>query len=61
MTPEELATAVVEDPSLPTVNWQMATSWPPATERVYGTAQMFAEVVGALTGGRFAIDVRPAS
>ena len=59
-TPEELAMAVAADSSLPTLNWQMATSWPPAAELVYGSAQKFAEVVGVLSGGKFVIDMRAA-
>ncbi len=58
--PAELAATVAEDPTLPTMHWQMATSWPPAAELVYGSAQLFAEVVGELTGGKFQIEVRSA-
>src|SRR5206468_7606121 len=35
----------------PSVDWQMATSWPKLLDTLYGGAQFFADRVGALTGG----------
>ncbi|MEB3291775.1 MAG: TRAP transporter substrate-binding protein [Synechococcales bacterium] len=46
--------------SLPTMTWQMATSWPISLDTIYGGAVIFAERVAALTGGRFKITPRPA-
>ncbi len=56
----DLATAVADDPALPEVSWQMATSWPPLLDTIFGGATTFAEVVGAITNGKFSIDVRAA-
>jgi TRAP-type mannitol/chloroaromatic compound transport system substrate-binding protein len=45
---------------LPTVQWQMATSWPPSLDTIFGGAQVLAERVSALTGGKFTITPRAA-
>lgn len=52
--------AVAENPSLPTLDWQMATSWPPSLDTIFGTAQYLGERVSALTGGKFKITARAA-
>ena len=62
------ATPAVQDPSeavaqesgLPELNWQMATSWPVGLDTIFGGAQVFAERVSAMTGGRFNIEPRAA-
>jgi TRAP-type mannitol/chloroaromatic compound transport system substrate-binding protein len=46
--------------TLPTVNWQMATSWPVALDTIFGGAKSFSDRVSALTGGKFKITPRPA-
>ena len=46
---------------LPALTWEMPTSWPVALDTIFGGAQTFAETVGALTGGRFTINPRPAA
>lgn len=46
--------------SLPTLNWQMATSWPVALDTIFGGAKIFADRVAALTDGKFKITPRPA-
>jgi TRAP-type mannitol/chloroaromatic compound transport system substrate-binding protein len=43
---------------LPTLDWQMATSWTPALDVLFGTAQKLADRVSALTGGKFKITPR---
>ncbi len=45
---------------LPDLEWEMGTSWPTALVTLFGSAQMFAEQVGKLTGGKFKINARPA-
>jgi TRAP-type mannitol/chloroaromatic compound transport system substrate-binding protein len=35
--------------------WKMATSWPVSLDTIYGGAQVFAERVSAMTGGKFKI------
>lgn len=59
------ATAAVTQPAvpsddLPTLEWQMATSWPVALDTIFGGAQVFAERVGVLTKGKFKITPRAA-
>ena len=57
---QEAVEAVQSDSSLPEINWQMATSWPVALDTIFGGAQVLAERVGAMTGGKFTIDARAA-
>jgi TRAP-type mannitol/chloroaromatic compound transport system substrate-binding protein len=52
--------AVAQDSSLPDLNWDMPTSWPVALDTIFGGAQVFAERVGVLTGGKFKINPRAA-
>jgi len=49
-----------QNTALPTLNWQMATSWPIVLDTIFGGAKIFAERVGAITGGKFKITPRPA-
>ncbi len=56
----QIAKEAASDAALPTLDWQMATSWPPALDTIFGTAQLFTERVAALTGGRFKITPRAA-
>ncbi len=55
---ETIQEAVQADSSLPTIDWQMATSWPLALDTIFGGAEIFAERVAAITGGRFTISPR---
>ncbi len=59
-TEEELTEAVASDQALPEINWQMATSWPVALDTIFGGAQIVADRVAAMTGGRFVIEPRAA-
>jgi TRAP-type mannitol/chloroaromatic compound transport system substrate-binding protein len=43
---------------LPTITWELATSWPPGLDTIFGGAQTFADRVTAMTGGRFTINPR---
>ncbi len=52
--------AVAENPSLPQIDWQMATSWPPSLDTIFGGAQTVAARVAAMTGGKFNITARAA-
>lgn len=45
---------------LPEIEWDMATSWPAGLVTLFGAANVFAEQVSRLTGGRFKITPRPA-
>jgi TRAP-type mannitol/chloroaromatic compound transport system substrate-binding protein len=46
--------------SLPTINWQMATSWPLSLDTIFGGAKTIADRVQAITGGKFTITPRAA-
>lgn len=46
--------------NLPTINWQMATSWPVSLDIIFGGAQVIAERVKILTNGKFIIEPRAA-
>ncbi len=46
--------------ALPTINWQMATSWPTTLDTIFGGAKTIADRVAALTGGKFTITPRSA-
>lgn len=46
--------------SLPTVEWQMATSWPTSLDTLFGGAKLFADRVSEMTGGKFKITARAA-
>ncbi len=46
--------------NLPKIEWQMATSWPPSLETIFGGAQVLADRVSVLTGGNFKIVPRAA-
>jgi len=56
----ELQEAVASNSSLPTIEWQMATSWPPSLDTIFGGAQVLAERVTAMTSGKFSITARAA-
>ncbi len=55
-----VAEAVELASDLPTIEWDMATSWPVGLVTLFGAAQMFCEQVSLLTGGKFKITPRPA-
>lgn len=60
MPPGQVQNAVAEDSGLPTIDWQMATSWPPALDTIFGGAETVAARVEVLTQGKFTIQVRAA-
>jgi len=56
------AVPIVEAPNViaqPKVQWRMSTTWTPALDTLQGAAQRLANVVDAMSGGRFRIDVFP--
>ncbi len=57
---QEASEAIAEDQSLPTIEWQMATSWPLALDTIFGGAQVVADRVAALSSGKFIITPRAA-
>ncbi|WP_413173490.1 TRAP transporter substrate-binding protein [Anabaena azotica] len=54
------ATGQADTSNLPTIKWQMATSWPLSLETIFGGAQVLADRVKALTNGKFIIEPRAA-
>ncbi|AFY77289.1 TRAP-type mannitol/chloroaromatic compound transport system, periplasmic component [Pleurocapsa sp. PCC 7327] len=54
------APTTTADASLPTIEWQMATSWPVSLDTIYGGAKTIADRVAAMTGGKFKIVPRAA-
>ncbi len=44
----------------PELEWNMATSWPTSLVTLFGSANIFADEVARLTGGRFRISPKPA-
>lgn len=58
--PVQIASAVAEDAGLPSIEWQMATSWPADLDSIFWGAQLVANRVAALTDGKFLIRPRAA-
>jgi TRAP-type mannitol/chloroaromatic compound transport system substrate-binding protein len=54
------AQAPAQGTELPTLEWQMATSWPVALDTIFGGAQTVADRVSAMTNGKFKINPRAA-
>ena len=42
------------------IRWRLASSFPKTLDTIYGSADVFAQKVGELTGGKFSITVHPA-
>ena len=59
-TVQDAQDSLVLDKSLPTIEWQMATSWPSSLDTLYGAAQMVAKRVATMTHGKFTITPHPA-
>ena len=57
---QALAAAAQTDAALPELDWEMATSWPLTMDTIFGGAQVFAQRVSAMTGGKFKITPRAA-
>ncbi|MBT8239644.1 MAG: ABC transporter substrate-binding protein [Acidimicrobiia bacterium] len=57
---DEETVELVQESDLPEIELEMATSWPTSLVTLFGAAQIFAEEVSRLTGGRFKINARPA-
>ena len=56
----ELETEAAADSALPEISMEIATSWPPSLDTIFGGAQIFAERVSAMTGGKFNLTARAA-
>lgn len=42
------------------IRWRLASSFPKALDTIYGAAEVFAEKVNAMSGGKFVVSVHPA-
>src|SRR5690348_4644577 len=49
--------AVAQSPSLPSIRWRCASSFPKSLDTIYGGAEVVAKRVEQLTGGKFQIRV----
>jgi TRAP-type mannitol/chloroaromatic compound transport system substrate-binding protein len=49
--------AVAQAPSLPTIRWRCASSFPKSLDTIYGGAELIAKRVNELTSGKFQIRV----
>ncbi|MBI4670472.1 MAG: TRAP transporter substrate-binding protein [Chloroflexi bacterium] len=58
--PVTVAAPTVINQAQPSFDWQMATSWPVSLDTIFGGAQIFADRVAAMTGGKFKITPRAA-
>lgn len=52
--------APAQGEALPSLEWQMATSWPVSLDTIFGGAQTVADRVAAMTNGKFKITPRAA-
>ena len=52
-----MATAVQAQPAL---RWRLASSFPKSLDALLGPSEIFARLVGAMSGGKFTITVHPA-
>jgi TRAP-type mannitol/chloroaromatic compound transport system substrate-binding protein len=59
-TQNQTAQEKTDPANLPNIQWQMATSWPPSLDTIFGGAQVLADRVAALTGDKFKITPRAA-
>jgi TRAP-type mannitol/chloroaromatic compound transport system substrate-binding protein len=57
---QDVQQAIAQDTALPELKWEMATSWPPSVDILFGSAQLFTDVVRTLTGGKLQITARAA-
>ena len=55
---QEVQQATAQDAALPELKWEMATSWTPAVDILFGSAQLFADIVNKLTSGKLVITPR---
>lgn len=54
-SPSMAEAAVAAMPSMPTINWRLASSFPKNLDTIYGAAEIFCERIKELTGGKFTI------
>ena len=47
-----------QDDTLPELEWEMGTSWPTALDTIWGGAEVFADAVSKMSGGKFMIVAR---
>src|SRR5689334_5460084 len=47
--------AIAQDKALPTLDWQMPTSWPVGLDTIFGAVDVFVGRVSEMSGGKFKI------
>ena len=57
---DEETVQLAQDEGLPELEFDIATSWPTGLVTIFGAAQLFAEQVSRLTGGKLQFTARPA-
>ena len=59
-TANEVAEVISSESGFPEITWEVATSWPLALDTIFGGAEIFANRVSQITGGKFNITARAA-
>ncbi|MAU00731.1 MAG: ABC transporter substrate-binding protein [Anaerolineaceae bacterium] len=54
-TAQEVQEVIAQESGFPEITWEMATSWPLSLDTIFGGAQIFADRLSAITGGKFTI------
>lgn len=59
-TAQEVQEVIAQESGFPEITWEMATSWPLALDTIFGGAEIFANRLSQITGGKFTILPRAA-
>ncbi len=59
-TAQEVQDVIAQESGFPEITWEMATSWPLALDTIYGGAEIFANRLSQITGGKFTVLPRAA-
>lgn len=59
-TAQEVQDVIAQESGFPEITWEVATSWPLSLDTIFGGAEIFANRVGEITGGKFTIIPRAA-
>ena len=59
-TAAEVQEVIQSESGFPDITWEVATSWPIALDTIFGGAEIFADRVREITGGKFNITPRAA-
>lgn len=59
-TAQEVQDVIAQESGFPEITWEMATSWPLALDTIFGGAEIFANRLSQITGGKFTVAPRAA-